>query len=75
MAAKIVIKPLYNAITSAISQSLFYAEFAITSDNIITVLNNNIIYFMCAGLIMAEECGEECFFKDLVLTFHTIPNL
>ena len=47
MAAKLVIEHPNNAITSEMSQSLFLAMFAFTSDNIITVLNNNMLSFMC----------------------------
>ena len=51
MADKIWIKPANSATTSEISQSLFLSMFAITSDNIITILNNNniMLSFMCFG--------------------------
>ena len=57
MAAKLVIKHPNNAITSEMSQSLFLAMF--TSDNIITVLNNNMLSF----IIIPEECGENASLK------------
>ena len=46
MTAKIVNKPPNRTISSEISQSVFLA---ITIYNIITVLNNNMLYIMCFG--------------------------
>ena len=64
MAAKILIKPSNIAITSEISQSLFLAMFAITSDNI-TALNNN----------MLKNVARNVSLRTIALTVHTRTNL
>ena len=65
MAVKILIKPSNIAITSEISQLLFLAMFAITSDNIITALNNDTM----------KNVARNASLKTIALTVHTRTNL